>query len=83
MVKLTENHKEFLIKSGKWIKAHGQKYCPTTAVKHIPKWKKVFKDLEKWKLVRPYKSGDVIEITSYGWSLIYSISPELLGRYKK
>ena len=35
MIELTSAHEEFLVKAGKWIKAHAQQYCPITAVKHI------------------------------------------------
>ena len=60
MVNFSKEHEEFLVRSARWIKSHGKSYSPVSAVKHIPHWKQIFKDLTKWGLVQPYKSGAVI-----------------------
>ena len=83
MAEITKKHEEFLIKSANWIKSHRKSYCPISAVKHIQKWKQLFKELTKWGLVQPYKSGNVIIITPDGWEWIAAIQPEILERHKK
>ncbi len=81
-MELTKNHEEFLIKSASWIKSHRKSYCPVTAVKHIPKWKQLFRELTKWGLVQPYKSGNVIIITPDGWEWIAATHPDIIARHR-
>ncbi len=83
MVELTSAHEEFLVKAGKWIKAHAQQYCPITAVKHIPSYKQIFKELKKCGLVSAYKGGNVIVIEKAGWQYLASTHPEVIERYRK
>lgn len=83
MVNITKDHEKFLIKSANWIKSHRKSYCPISAVKHISKWKQIFKELTKWGLVQPYKSGNVIVITPDGWEWIAATYPEIIERHKK
>lgn len=82
MAKIRRQHEDFLVASAKWIKSNRQKYCPITAVSNLPNWKKTFKDLRKWHLVRSYKSGEVIIITEYGWSWLAEKRPEMIGRHR-
>jgi len=83
MVEITDAHEEFLVKAGKWIKAHAQQYCPITAVKHIPVYRQIFKDLRKLGLVSAYKSGNVIIIEKAGWGYLAGVHPEVMWRYRK
>lgn len=82
MADLTPAHKEFLVKAARWIKGHRELYCPITAVKHIPNWESVFKDLQKRWLVQPYKGGEVVFITEYGWAWIAQHHPEIAERHR-
>ena len=82
MTEFTENHEEFMIKSARWIKSHRKSYCPISAVTHISHWKRIFKDLTKWGLVQPYKSGNVVIITPDGWEWIAAEHPEIIERHK-
>lgn len=83
MVELTGAHEEFLVRAGKWVKAHAQQYCPITAVKHIPGYRRLFKDLRKLGLVSAYKGGEVIVIEKAGWQWLAAVRPEVMERYRK
>ena len=83
MAKIERQHEDFLVASAKWIKSNRQKYCPITAVSNLSNWRKILKDLKKWGLVRPYKSGEVIIITEYGWSWLAEKYPEIMKRHRK
>ena len=83
MSEISKDHQEFLFKSANWIKSHRKSYCPVTAVKNISKWKQIFKDLTKWGLVQPYKSGNVIIITPDGWEWIAATKPEIIERHRR
>ncbi|MDI6883584.1 MAG: hypothetical protein QMD00_00330 [Hadesarchaea archaeon] len=76
----SKEHEDFLLKAAGWIKAHGEKYCPVTAVKHLPRWKKLFKELEKWGLVQEYKRGETVIVTKAGWDYLAAKHPDLVRR---
>jgi len=79
-VELSKDHDNFLVKAAKWTKAHRNLYCPITAVKHIPNWKRVMDDLKSWGLVQPYKAGETVIITKAGWEYLAAEHPEIVMR---
>jgi len=80
MAEITREHERFLIRAAKWIKAHRKSYCPITAIKHVPNWRTIFRDLENLKLVQEYKEGETIIITGDGWIYLSERCPELTRR---
>lgn len=81
MPEITRKHELFLVKAAKWIKAHGNPYCPKTAVKHISNWRILFKDLVALELVRKYKGGETIEVTREGWDYLSRKYPDITRRH--
>lgn len=80
MKKLSERQDEVLAKAGKWIKSHGEKYCPITAVKRISHWKKTVKELRKKDLATLRKGGEVVYVTKWGWRYLEDKHPEITRR---
>ena len=80
MAEFTSHHDLFLVRAGKWIHAHGGEYCPTTAVKEIPGYRKLFDELHSMGLVDKYKSGNVIKIAPRGWDYLNERHPEITRR---
>jgi ribosomal protein S19E (S16A) len=79
-MKFTPEHEQVLVKTAKWIKAHRELYCPTTAVKGIPKYRKLLDELHSMGLVERYKKGEVVKISRLGWYYLNETHPELTCR---
>lgn len=80
MPEITRKHELFLVKAAKWSKAHKNPYCPITAVKHVPNWETVFKDLVNTGLVQEYKKGETVMITWRGWAYLSEKYPAITRR---
>jgi hypothetical protein len=58
-MRFTPEHERVLVKAAKWIKAHREIYCPITAVREIPEYRKLLDELCSMGLVEKYKKGVV------------------------
>lgn len=83
MSDLSKDHDDVIVKAARWIVAHRNPYCPTTAVKHVPNWRRLLDELRAWGLVQPYKAGKVIHVTTAGWEYLAAEHPEIVERKQR